>query len=75
MSKKLRATILSLVSLTLLTSCKTTEYVYSDCLVLPTVVVTKKDKESLHKYKNEFSYEFIRSLADLKEARDKKCIM
>jgi hypothetical protein len=75
MSRKLKATILSLVSLILLTSCKTTEYVYSDCLVLPAVIVTNQDKQSLYRYKDEFSHEFIRSLADLKEAREKKCIM
>jgi hypothetical protein len=43
--------------------------------VLPAIIVTNQDKQSLYRYKDEFSHEFIRSLADLKEARDKKCIM
>jgi len=59
-----------------LISCKTIEYVYipSDCLVIPAIQVTEKDKESLKKYQDDFSYEFLKSLADQKDIREDKCV-
>lgn len=69
----LKLKILSFLSLSLLISCRTVEYVPSDCLVIPTIQITQKDKESLMKYQDEFSYEFIKSLTDNKEIREKQC--
>ena len=73
--RKLNLIILSFLSLTLLTNCKTrVEYVPSDCLVIPAIQITQKDKESLMKYQDDFSYEFIKSLTDNKEIRQKQCL-
>lgn len=60
------------MSLNLLTNCKTI-YVPSDCLILPEIQITQKDKEALKKYQSEFSREFIKSLVDNKEIRSIEC--
>lgn len=74
MQKKLNLKILSFLNLSLLISCKTKiEYVATDCLVIPAIQITQQDKESLLKYQDEFSYEFIKSLTDNKEIREKEC--
>lgn len=73
MQKKFKITILSLVSLALLISCKTTEYISSECIIFSPIIITEQDKESLLEYQNDFSYEFLKSLLDYKETRDKIC--
>lgn len=72
MLKKLSLITLSLATLNLLTNCKTI-YVPSDCLILPEIQITQKDKKALKKYQSEFSHEFIKSLVDNKEIRTKLC--
>lgn len=75
MQNKSKLKILNFLSLILLTSCETKviHYVASDCLVIPPIQTTKQDKETLIKYHDEFSYEFIKSLADQNEIRKKEC--
>jgi len=74
MLKKSKLKILSFLSLILLGACQTKiEYVPSDCLVIPAIQITQKDEETLAKYQEEFSFEFIKSLSDIKKIRAKQC--
>jgi hypothetical protein len=74
MLKKSKITILSFLSLILLTSCRATEYIPSECLIFSPIIIAEQDKESFLEYQDSFSREFLKSLLDYKETRKKICL-